>query len=135
MLVKKQHLLTSLRKTERNIFVPSGLVTGVFEELPLEFDGFHTPYDLYIENGEIRVRRLPDMEPPDDVIAKQVRAKRDRLIAETDYLAMSDYPLSDEDKAAVMAYRQALRDVPTQEGFPREVVWPEVPAVFKRTKG
>lgn len=83
----------------------------------------------------LRVRRLPDMEPPDDVIAKQVRAKRDRLIAETDYLAMSDYPLSDEDKAAVMAYRQALRDVPTQEGFPREVVWPEVPAVFKRTKG
>ena len=34
MLVKKQHLLASLRKTERNIFVPSGLVTGVFEELP-----------------------------------------------------------------------------------------------------
>ena len=34
MLVKKQHLLSSLRKTERNIFVPSGLVTGVFEELP-----------------------------------------------------------------------------------------------------
>ena len=31
---KKQHLLASLRKTERNIFVPSGLVTGVFEELP-----------------------------------------------------------------------------------------------------
>ena len=34
MLIKKQHLLTSLRKTERNIFGPSGLVTGVFEELP-----------------------------------------------------------------------------------------------------
>lgn len=32
---KKQHLLASLRKTERNIFVPSGLVTGVFEELPI----------------------------------------------------------------------------------------------------
>ena len=52
------------------------------EYVILEFDGFHTPYDLYIENGEIRVRRLPDMEPPDDVIAKQVRAKRDRLIDE-----------------------------------------------------
>ena len=34
-------------------------------------------------------------------------------IAETDYLAMPDYPLSDEDKAAVMAYRQALRDIPS----------------------
>ena len=41
MLVKKQHLLASLRKTERNIFVPSGLVTGVFEELPLEIQPDH----------------------------------------------------------------------------------------------
>ena len=48
---------------------------------------------------------------------------------------MPDYPLSEGECAIVMTYRQALRDVPTQEGFPREVVWPEVPAVFKRTKG
>lgn len=33
MLVKKQHLLASLRKTERNIFVPFSLATGFFEEL------------------------------------------------------------------------------------------------------
>ena len=32
---KKQHILASLRKAERNIFVPSGLAMGVFEELPL----------------------------------------------------------------------------------------------------
>jgi len=31
---KKQHILASLRKAEQNIFVPSGLATGVFEELP-----------------------------------------------------------------------------------------------------
>ena len=34
MLAKKQHILASLRKAERNNFVPSGLATGVFEELP-----------------------------------------------------------------------------------------------------
>lgn len=48
--------------------------------------------------------------PTLDELASQVRAERDMKIAETDYLAMPDYPLSDEDKAAVMAYRQALRD-------------------------
>lgn len=74
-------------------------------------------------------------EPTDEEIAAQVRAERDGKIATTDYLMMPDYPLSDEDKVAVMAYRQALRDVPTQEGFPREVAWPEIPAVFKRTNG
>ena len=31
---KKHHFFTSLRKTEQNIFVPFGLATGVFEELP-----------------------------------------------------------------------------------------------------
>ena len=31
---KKQHILASLRKAEQNIFVPSRLATGVFEELP-----------------------------------------------------------------------------------------------------
>jgi len=31
---KKQHILASLRKAEQNIYVPSGLATGVFEELP-----------------------------------------------------------------------------------------------------
>ena len=47
---------------------------------------------------------------------------------------MDDYPISEEDLAAVKAYRTALRDVPQQEGFPREVVWPEAPTVFKNTK-
>lgn len=74
-------------------------------------------------------------EPTDEDIASHVRGERDMKIAETDYLAMPDYPLSDGDRVKVFAYRQALRDVPTQEGFPREVVWPEVPAVFNRTKG
>lgn len=55
----------------------------------------------------------------------EVRAERDRLIVATDYLAMPDYPLTENKRAAVLAYRQALRDVPEQAGFPRNVNWPE----------
>lgn len=67
--------------------------------------------------------------------AKQaVRSKRDRLIADTDYLLMNDYPVSSEDLESVKAYRTALRDVPQQEGFPYEVVWPEVPAALVRAR-
>lgn len=40
---------------------------------------------------------------------------------------MADYPASEEDKAIVIAYRQALRDVPQQAGFPYEIEWPEKP--------
>lgn len=55
----------------------------------------------------------------------EVRAKRDYLISQTDYLLQPDYPISAEDLEKVKAYRQALRDVPEQEGFPFDVVWPE----------
>lgn len=113
------------------------------------FEGEYTPEaavwcnesgKAYIEEIEPQdgVRRFQIVkvpEPTDEEIAEQVRLERDRRIAATDYLAMPDYPLSEEEKAAVMVYRQALRDIPSQEGFPREVVWPEVPAAFKRTQG
>lgn len=60
---------------------------------------------------------------------KSVRAKRDSLISETDYLLASDYPISAEDLEAVKVYRQALRDVPQQEGFPFDVVGPDLPVI------
>lgn len=55
----------------------------------------------------------------------EVRAQRDALIAKTDYLLAPDYPISAKDLEKVKAYRQALRDVPSQEGFPDNVVWPD----------
>lgn len=57
----------------------------------------------------------------------EVRAQRDALIAKTDYLLAPDYPISDADLAKIKSYRQALRDVPGQEGFPENIVWPEEP--------
>jgi hypothetical protein len=59
----------------------------------------------------------------DATAAKSVRDQRNRLLAETDYLALTDNTLDDITKE----YRQALRDVPSQEGFPHDVVWPVKP--------
>ena len=51
-----------------------------------------------------------------------VRAERNRKLAETDYLALSDQTLSyDWEK-----YRQDLRDVPTQSD-PDNITWPSKP--------
>lgn len=69
--------------------------------------------------------------PTTEEVAAQVRSQRDAMIAETDYLMMSDYPISAEDKALVETYRQALRDIPEQEGFPSNVQWPVVPQCVK----
>ena len=56
--------------------------------------------------------------PTQEELAASIRAERDRRIAETDYLVMSDYPLSQEKLEEIKVYRQALSDLPEQLGFP-----------------
>lgn len=64
---------------------------------------------------------------------ERLRAERDRRLTATDYLLMQDYPLDDTLKGAVQLYRQALRDLPAQEGAPwdgggESTPWPDLPA-------
>lgn len=82
------------------------------------------------------VEKIPEKTPEEKLAEteEEVRSKRDRLIADTDYLLMNDYPISEEDLAVVKAYRTALRDVPQQEGFPYDVAWPELPEVLAKKK-
>jgi hypothetical protein len=53
-----------------------------------------------------------------------VRATRDHLLSLSDWTQLEDAPVN---KAAWAVYRQALREVPEQEGFPKNVVWPIKP--------
>lgn len=66
-------------------------------------------------------------EPTDEELSTQARTERDRKIAKTDYYMMSDYPSNPQNLEELKVYRQALRDIPKQEGFPRDVRWPDVP--------
>ena len=59
--------------------------------------------------------------PP--VTEEQVRRERDSLIAETDWWATSDRTMTAEQTA----YRQALRDITGQAGFPTNITWPTKP--------
>lgn len=56
--------------------------------------------------------------PTTEELAASVRAERDRRITATDYLVMPDYPLSQENLEEIKTYRQSLRDLPQQPGFP-----------------
>ena len=56
--------------------------------------------------------------------AAAVRADRNARLAATDWTQIAD---STADKPAWAAYRQALRDVPSQAEFPQSVTWPEQP--------
>lgn len=53
--------------------------------------------------------------------AKAVRTDRNKRLADCDWTQLAD---STADKAAWAVYRQALRDISAQPGFPFNVVWP-----------
>jgi hypothetical protein len=53
-----------------------------------------------------------------------VRNERNRLLVESDWTQILDAPV---DRTAWAAYRQALRDITGQEGFPWAVQWPTKP--------
>ena len=64
----------------------------------------------------------------DEKAAEGARSQRNKLLSETDWVVTKAFETSTEIDASTTTYRQALRDVPEQEGFPHEVVWPELPA-------
>lgn len=59
----------------------------------------------------------------DTEAAANVRSERDQKLKETDWMGMSDVTMS----ADWATYRQALRDVPSQAGFPNTITWPTEP--------
>jgi hypothetical protein len=60
----------------------------------------------------------------DEQQATSIRNERNKKLSESDWSQVEDSPV---DKAAWATYRQALRDVPSQSGFPWDVTWPTQP--------
>ena len=63
----------------------------------------------------------------DEEQGKNIRTERNKKLTECDWTQLDDTPLTNAKKLEWAEYRQALRDVPTQSGFPWEVVWPDKP--------
>lgn len=88
-----------------------------------------TNYQLALSEawqGEVTVEEVPET-------ADEIRARRDKLLAATDWTQTLDAPIDAATRESMRAYRQALRDVPQQEGFPADIQWPELPETVKAT--
>ena len=79
------------------------------------------------EFGDIAEYVAPPPPTPlsSEELAVRARSDRDRLLALTDWTQAADIPQSTKDKW--VPYRQALRDVPSQEDFPLIILWPQAP--------
>ena len=59
--------------------------------------------------------------------AKSVRQSRDEKLKETDWIVIKNLELNANIPGVWEVYRQALRDVPNQQGFPWTITWPDAP--------
>lgn len=63
-------------------------------------------------------------KPKDAEHAKSIRTSRTQMLKDCDWTQVAD---STVNKATWATYRQALRDVPAQSGFPWTITWPDAP--------
>lgn len=85
----------------------------VVQRPPCPGDGYRWVYD--IKSWQLDTRDLEVL----------VRQRRDALLVECDWTQLPDVP--EATQARYQAYRQALRDVTAQPGFPTAIQWPEQP--------
>jgi hypothetical protein len=130
-----------VRSLYPNTSFPSQWTSALVEELGLD-PVFETPaptttiYQTAFKDGVEQVNgnwvwKWSISEMDDDAkaakdaeAAKAVRTDRDRRLSECDWTQVADAPV---DKAVWAAYRQELRDVPAQAGFPHNITWPSKP--------
>lgn len=91
----------------------------------------HTSYRAIVSADDLLAGETASETIPqtllDAMACAEVRSQRDALLRACDWTVGADAPLTDEQVAAWRAYRQALRDVPAQPGFPAAIEWPMPP--------
>ena len=86
--------------------------------------------DLYnraiaLEFGPIVEFEPPVISPSD--LASIARQKRNELLKQSDWTQLNDIP--EDTQLLWQPYRQELRDISKQPGFPTEIEWPTPPVI------
>lgn len=138
----KQYTIGQLRKDNPNVSFPKEIPNTILAEYdvypctladlpsynpatqyvtkgtPVEVNGaWVQPYEVNDYTSEAIVER-------EEQEAVEVRAKRDGLLKESDWTQIPDCTV---DKTVWATYRQALRDITDQAGFPFNITWPTKP--------
>lgn len=102
-------------------FTSTGGISATIDDVEMVIPavGGNRHYAAIIEQG---IEIAPYVEPAPT--AAEVRAQRNKLLAASDWTQVIDAPV---DQATWATYRQALRDVTAQAGFPEAVFWPTTP--------
>lgn len=119
-------------------FSDEGFFRGVTTSLSPVTNSNFTLVQTDIPDAELRSSRLVDGEIvtgvgeevvdnsiTDEAVRIVAREQRDLLLQQSDWTQVPDAPVN---AASWATYRQSLRDVPSQSGFPDNITWPTKPA-------
>ena len=102
-------------------------------------EGNYLREDYYINNGvPVEISAPPEswydfdydtkQWVENDGVARQLcLKKRNELLLDSDWTQLPNGPLTSDQQAAWATYRQALRDITEQAGYPLNVTWPQKP--------
>lgn len=133
-VIKFPYSVEDLKSENPNVSFPANMsseilasynVYPVFEERNNAATDLKTEQiteNIVFEDGAWK-QKYNKVSLPEEEAAQRVRNHRDSLLRRTDWTALSDVTMSTE----MSTYRQALRDITTQEGFPYDVTWPSKP--------
>ena len=81
------------------------------------------------DDGTITLQEDPQkIEDHKAALWSQLRIERNRLLQQSDWVALADAHLSQDKKDAWFTYRQSLRDLPENATDPTQVTWPVSPS-------
>jgi hypothetical protein len=108
--IKEQPAPSCNHRTERVVERPVELVNGA-----------------WVKGWEVQPLPLEQQQQLLANQAQRMRQQRDLLLTACDWTQLADVKLDIKQQSDWRKYRQALRDVPLQNGFPWDVTWPTQP--------
>lgn len=107
-------------------------VTQLTERFPV--DGYQYAIEIKQQSDGSWAQEMVQVEIPEAhylnnvaVQVQTVKADRDRMLAATDWIVAKSLESAELVPETWKTYRQALRDLSTQPGFPFSIQWPELP--------
>lgn len=114
--------------------LPDGVVPVVdgLSPIPGRFEnvvqsGISVTEGLVTRNYALEPMNESEIASLTEATETSVRAQRNRLLAETDWTQVADAPVN---RAAWAEYRQYLRNISAQQGFPFDIEWPTQPVTI-----
>lgn len=143
-LERYPYTLTDLRRDQSSVSLPRDISDetaagfGVYPVTPADQPADDHTKNLErtaVRSGDVWVEQWTEVDASADEItarteakSRDIRVERDERLAACDWTQLADSPLSDSDKTAWATYRQSLRDLPSSDGFPHDVTWPDEPS-------